>query len=231
MEDVPETVAETAPETGNTPTTPPESDETRTHEAPVRPRPSPIKSESKDRGPTPNLPALPGGRSRTLEVAGWVGLAAFLLLVIGGGYLFRDDIVRAWPPSERLYTSLGVTVMVAEEEPSLAPLEDRLRFRDLRPAQRFVDGVLTLVIEGRVENIGPVTELVPPIEVVLLDERQLDLMTSLFEAAERRLEPGQSTIFETRIENPPPEAMDIRVTFAAGNSAGNSGASSGTQER
>lgn len=163
-----------------------------------------------------NLPALQRPQPKLLEAAGWAGLVAFIGLIITGGWLFRTDIVTAWPSAERLYDTLGVETAVKAKAPKLAPLEDRLKFRDLHPTQQFVDGVLTLIIEGRIENIGPVAETVPPVEVVLLDDRQLDLLTWLFEAPQPRLAPGEALSFETRLENPPPEAQDIRVNFAAG---------------
>jgi len=172
-------------------------------------------------GDTPNLPAIPGVRNRWMEVAGWVGLVVFVVAVTGGAWFFRSEITTAWPAATRLYDTLGIETAAHADAAKLPPLEDRLRFRDLRPTQQFVDGVLTLIISGRIENVGPVAETVPPVEVVLLDDRQLDLATWLFEVEKATLQPGETVTFETRLENPPAAAQDIRVSLASGTAGGN----------
>lgn len=162
-----------------------------------------------------NLPALPTERQWG-TVAGWAGLVLFVATVIGSVLLFPAEISRAWPPAKRLYDVLGMEAADRANVSHALPLDQRLRLSDLTPSQRFIDGVLTLVIAGRIENIGPRIEQLPPIEVVLLDQNRLDLMTWTFEPATRTLTPGEATAFETRLENPPADAQDISVTFATG---------------
>lgn len=222
LEDAPELMtipaAEGDQETSGADTAEPENPEKETDETTARGRRD-LKARRADGGRRrgSNLPALPGNHRRLSDILGWAGLALFILVVVGGGYIFRDAISNAWPPSKRLYDALGIEAEIRTEEPRLAPLSERLTFSDLKPSQQFVGGVLTLIIEGRINNVGPVAETLPPVEVVLLDNRQLDLTTWLVEPPQRRLGPGQSVTFETRLENPPAAAQDIRVTFAAGN--------------
>ena len=145
-------------------------------------------------------------------------LATIGKLVIGGVLLFPAQITHAWPPARQLYDRLGLDgqQMAQRQSVPAAPvaIEQRLRFADLTPAQRFIDGVLTLVITGRIDNIGETTQVLPPVEVVLLDGARLDLRTWIFRAPTASLAPGESVRFETSLENPPPEAQDISVTFA-----------------
>ena len=39
---------------------------------------------------------------------GWIASLVLLALLAWGGYAYRDAVMHAWPPSERLYTLLGL---------------------------------------------------------------------------------------------------------------------------
>lgn len=39
---------------------------------------------------------------------GWVASILVLALLIWGGYTYRNDVMRVWPPSQRLYAALGL---------------------------------------------------------------------------------------------------------------------------
>ncbi|MBW7835819.1 MAG: zinc-ribbon domain-containing protein [Sphingomonadales bacterium] len=171
--------------------------------------------------PRANLPALPH-RRQAAGVWGWVGLFGFVACVVGALAAFPRPLVTAWPQLHHLYALIGVDPMTAwqasNEQRARSPLtlNERLKFRDLEPSQRFIEGVLTLVIRGKIENIGENAVRLPPIEVVLLDNRELDLKTWVFEAKAKTVAPGEVVEFETRLANPPPDAQDIRVTFVGG---------------
>ena len=219
MEDAPETISpppepEQAPEQAPSDQIPSDQDEEESGAAsdrdgpPVRPK----RTVETSRGR--NLPALPRVPNRWSKAAGWIGLVLFVVLIISCILLFRGPITEAWPPAERLYHFMSPDMRGIEAEPQRPPLEERLQFSELKPSQKFVGGVLTLMIEGKINNTGGLVETLPPVEVVLLDDRQLDLVTWLVDPPRTVLEPGQSVTFETSLENPPPEAQDIRVTFA-----------------
>lgn len=199
-------------DTANRPVTSPAG---QVRDAAVSQDPAAAETDPADAPQRRNLPALPTERQWG-TVAGWAGLVIFVATVLGGVLLFPAEISRAWPPAKRLYDILGMETVARANVSDALPLEQRLRLSDLAPSQRFIDGVLTLVIAGRIENIGPRIEQLPPIEVVLLDQNRLDLMTWTFEPATRSLTPGEATAFETRLENPPADAQDISVTFATG---------------
>lgn len=173
-----------------------------------------------DDGETRNLPALIR-EGRLGALVGWGGLVLFLIMVSAGVVLFARDITTAWPAAATLYDRLGLDpdrslLSSGPAAPVAAlPLEKRLRFTALAPSQRFIDGVLTLVISGRIESTSAHEEILPPIEVVLLDNQKLDLKTQVFAPPQPSLKPGAEVAFETRFENPPPEAQDIRVTFSS----------------
>ncbi len=166
-----------------------------------------------------NLPALQSDQ-RLGKMLGWGGLALFLTIVVGGILLFPRQITAAWPPAHTLYATLGVSLdpsaPAAQKSSAPLPLDKRLSFSGLTPSQRFIDGVLTLVITGEIRNIGDTAQDVPLIEVVLLDGKKLDLKTWVFATEQKVIDPGKAIPFETKLENPPAEAQDIRVTFVAG---------------
>ena len=41
-------------------------------------------------------------------IAGWAASIAVLLILVWAAVAWRSDVMRAWPPSERLYTALGL---------------------------------------------------------------------------------------------------------------------------
>ena len=56
-------------------------------------------------------------RSSTL-IAAWVLSLAILLAAGVAGYVERDPVMRAWPPSARLYAALGLTRPAAVARPA-----------------------------------------------------------------------------------------------------------------
>jgi predicted Zn finger-like uncharacterized protein len=52
------------------------------------------------------LPPPPEPRSKGLLMA-WVASIALLLAVVAGAYAKRDNVMQAWPPSQRVYGLFG----------------------------------------------------------------------------------------------------------------------------
>ena len=52
-------------------------------------------------------PAVLPGRSLALPAA-WTASVVALLLLVGGAYVWRSDVMRIWPPSARLYDMVGL---------------------------------------------------------------------------------------------------------------------------
>ena len=61
--------------------------------------------------PPPPLAGTGTARPRRADAVALAGWAVSLALLAGlgwGGVRWRDDVMRAWPPSERLYAALGL---------------------------------------------------------------------------------------------------------------------------
>ena len=47
-------------------------------------------------------------RSGLLPIAAWIASLVLLALLVDAAYIWRAQIMAAWPPSERLYAALGL---------------------------------------------------------------------------------------------------------------------------
>jgi predicted Zn finger-like uncharacterized protein len=71
---------------------------------PVERRPVPVGASAIDRLMTP--PPRPAA-SLALRL-GWIGSVALVMVLLYGAYVWRADVMAAWPPSVRLYAALGL---------------------------------------------------------------------------------------------------------------------------
>lgn len=64
--------------------------------------PVPIPPRGQDAAPRPRR------RAKALAPLGWAASILVLVALAWAGYQWRSEVVRAWPPSERLYAKLGL---------------------------------------------------------------------------------------------------------------------------
>jgi predicted Zn finger-like uncharacterized protein len=143
---------------------------------------------------------LPSARlSRMLRGVG-VGL---LLGVIGGGVLFRAEIVRVLPDLAGLYASLGLKVNVIG-----------LDFSDVTTllSRRGNSDVMT--VNATIYGVEPRRLVVPPVVVTLLGEDGQPVYAWSVAPKVRDLEPGEVIGFSTELPSPPATARQVRLSFA-----------------
>ncbi len=136
---------------------------------------------------------------------GWLALAAAVALVVGGGLIWRAEIVALWPPSLRLYTHLGLA-----PEAALRPV---LILRGVTYANEREGNDTLLVVSGEVTNPGKEPRKIPPIRVALRDRQQNVLRSWIVDLPVTDLAPGASTSFTSRLRSPPAEAKDLEVSL------------------
>ncbi len=167
--------------------------------------------------PTPgtNLPARRSKIPRGL-VLGWAALAAAVVGLAAFVYAARDDIADAWPATRRLYDLLGIEVAAAPAAPEHPQVLPHFEVREV--ATDFVEaaGALTLRVRGRVVNLAPEAFDVPDLRATLLGADGRRLRSWTFQPHIGRLGPGESSQFETVLENPTTNAERLEVTLAAG---------------
>lgn len=73
--------------------------------------PPPVPGVVEDPGPPPpgfyDDPPAPRARSGVAAVA-WIASIAILAGLLWAGYRYREDVMHAWPATERLYAALGL---------------------------------------------------------------------------------------------------------------------------
>jgi len=147
------------------------------------------------------------GRRGASRVLVWFLFVFIVAAIVLGGYRYRQDVVRLWPPATRLYQVLGIGV----DPPSgywLRVPEDSIKFR--REAE---GGIPILVVSGEILNQSDKPQRVAPMRILLLDKENRVLRTERVKIDDRTLDPGKRLPFQTSIPNSPPEAVAVRITF------------------
>jgi predicted Zn finger-like uncharacterized protein len=146
-------------------------------------------------------------RSALSRILVWFVFVFIVAGIVIGGYRFRNEIVRIWPPAMKLYEVLQVDV----EPPTGLGLhvpQESLRFR-----RESEGSIPILVVSGDILNVSNRAQRVTPMRILLLDKEQKVLRTERVKIEDRTLEPGKRLPFQTSIPNAPPEAAAVRITF------------------
>ncbi len=154
------------------------------------------------------------------RLAAWFLFIFVIALIIGGGYRYRQDVVRRWPPAERLYSALGISVQPAQQkQPAPVVKKAALVVPDtsIKIEREARDGTPILVISGEIRNQSDRSQPVGQMRITLTDGNDKALKSWLFAPEARTLEPGASMTFRSSVENPPAEAKKVRFDFVADN--------------
>ena len=144
-------------------------------------------------------------RSNYGLIAGWVFLVIFLLVVVGGAWLLRDEVVRAVPQMARLYE-------LVEGPPP--PPGAGLTLENVVSVRKKIEGDRVLLIEGEVVNVIDRVVAVPGIAATLTDAEGKALKVWLVTPDAAELEPGESTRFQTTARNLPTQGVNLSIDFA-----------------
>ena len=155
--------------------------------------------------PDKAAPAVP--LDRPPAWAGWAAAGLFVIAALAGLALARNAIVTSWPGTVSIYDAVGLPIQ--------APQAQGLRIVDVQ-SERVKDGDRTiLLVRGAVENTTEKGRRLPPLRAVLADEAGSALHQWPVAALARVLDGGQSTPFESWLENPPEGAAKVSVGFVA----------------
>ncbi len=210
-QDMPLTVEVEAPAAVPEPAPPP---------PPPPPPPAPEPTEvSFDEAPAPvpepepddisidiGVPEPAGGGRRVGLIAGWIGLVVFLVGLAAGGIFAQEMIVAAWPPASKLYEMVGM----AAPKPGYG-LDLQVTGTD----QKLEGKKVILIVKGQITNTSEADQPIPKLIGVLFDAKRRELFDWKFAASKPHLAPGEKLEFSTRVPDPPKEAKDLVVTFAA----------------
>ncbi len=167
------------------------------------PREAPIRDY--DSPPSVSAPAKTPGASWSTRLglaAGWLGLAAIVLVIGWAAETYRQQIASLWPQSSSLYSALGLKV--------------NARGIDIVDPTDHVekeDGQFVLVVTGKLVNITQRELTVPPLSVVLTDDDMRSLYQWSFSPGASTLKPGESVPFRTRLSSPPSGVKHLQIRF------------------
>lgn len=162
-----------------------------------------------DRSPPPIPPAShfeprePPSRSMGPWIS-WGVLIGFIVLFLGGVYIFSKPLVEAYPGASKIFMAVGIDVdilghgfdlpePVAEAHPDKTPR--------------------TLVVKGMVVNTTGETMTIPLLKGSLRDTDGSDLASWAFRASRDEALPGESVPYETETSEIPQGATSVAVTF------------------
>lgn len=131
-----------------------------------------------------------------------MALGAAALGLIACLFLFAERLVAAVPATAALYARMGMEVNVRG-----------LAFRDVTPQMIDADGTRVFAIRGLVENISSDERRIPPIRFALIENGR-EIYSWQLPPTTRRLKPGESTGFLTRLAAPPEKAEELEIRFA-----------------
>ncbi|MDE0203385.1 MAG: zinc-ribbon domain-containing protein [Rhodospirillaceae bacterium] len=139
--------------------------------------------------------------------AGWAAAGLFVIAALAGLALARNAIVAGWPGTVSIYDAVGLPIQ--------APQAQGLRIVDVQ-SERVKEGDrIILLVRGAVENTTEKGRRLPPLRAVLVDEAGSALHEWPVAALARVLGDGQSTPFESWLEDPPEGAAKVSVGFVA----------------
>ena len=176
---------------------------------PVDLAPPPEEIEVKPIPPGSNLPAIrkPAPQKPKSKAPLIVSAAAAVVLLLAGGLFMRQEIAGIWPPSARLFETIGLPVEA---------LGAGLQLQNVRSEKRVEDGITILVIEGQIVNVSERERPVPPLRAVTLGPDKAPVGDWSFTASHETLLPGEIATFQSEMREPPGVIAEIAITFQQG---------------
>jgi len=145
----------------------------------------------------------PAPRMDTMLMAGWAGLALFVVLVMTLLVTQRVGIVSALPGAASAYNSIGLPVNVRG-----------LDFDKVTSTWTVEAGRSILEIHGDIVNVTDADVSVPTVVFALRNAKGLEVYQWAAEVRNEPLAGGERTPFVARIPTPPKSIKNVQVKFA-----------------
>ena len=134
----------------------------------------------------------------------WATLVLVLIVLIGGGMAYRDEVIAIWPAAEPFYEAIGL---------GREPLGAGLSLVDVKFAEKKDGGTKVLTVEGQIRNISNAVRRIPGMRATLFDDGDKELQRWTFAPPVARLLPSERVTFHTRVENPAAGAVRLTIDF------------------
>ena len=155
-------------------------------------------------------------QSNTAAVLAWLTTAIIFVALAISAVLFRNQVVSFWPESAKAYKLVGLDVN-----------RFGLDFGEIDARRTFEGTVPTLVISGTVHNVSDEEQRGSDVRIGLRDERGTEVANLIAKLDVDALSPGQTARFQTRLENPPVDSIDLELSFVRADGSSSQGQDSG----
>lgn len=134
-------------------------------------------------------------------------LAGTWVLLFFGILLFRESMIKTWPPVMAFFEAVGMP----DDFPGRGLL---IRENRLNPSLTQTPVGQILTVGGIIENVSAnEVARVPILEGNLIGQDGSVLYTWQIIPVDATLEPGRATLFQSQLENPEVDAVDIQIEF------------------
>lgn len=140
--------------------------------------------------------------SKLILLRDWGIFFAFIFLVTSG-YFFRTEVSNFWPPSIKIYESLGL----------MDPMIYTLVIGNIEPKKETIGNDLILIVNGNITNISSNIQSIPKLKGVIIGPDSEELFSWTFFSSEKYIEPGKTLLFNSRVIDPPINSQEVFVTF------------------
>ena len=140
-------------------------------------------------------------RRAAAQGVAWAGLALALLALIAAAFVFRLQIVQAWPQAAAVYKLAGAPVNLAG-----------LDFEAVG-AKTAAHDPNKIVVSGALRNIRDNEVVAPPVRVALLDAAGAEVAHSIIRLETAPVLPGKVQGFAVVIPDPEHKASGVGVDF------------------
>lgn len=141
-------------------------------------------------------------RWRMVGGGAWAVVGAALAACLAAAWIFRLDIVRAWPQSASAYAAIGANANIYGME-----------FGDAAARRVTVDGQPVLEIQSRVKNVDRVPRPAPLVRFALQDEAGGEIFAWTVEPEAEILAPGEQVAVVTQLIDPPARPLNVALTL------------------
>ena len=129
---------------------------------------------------------------------GCVVMAAVVIALV----FWRTDMVRLLPQTAGFYKMIGLQVNLRG-----------LALRDIEVGSEIVEGKPVLVISGAIASMARSPVTLPRLRFTVLDAQGSEIYAWNTALKQPALNPGERTIFTSRLAAPPPEGRNIDIRF------------------
>jgi hypothetical protein len=141
-------------------------------------------------------------RQAAVTGVAWAAAAVVVIALVGTGVVFRDGVVRAWPPTASFYAAIGLPV-----NPTGLVIEQ------VRAEPSLQEGHATLAISGVIRNVVDHAVVAPPLRISLVNAQGKRVAGQITALENARIPPGETRHFVTSIFDPPYSAANLQIDF------------------